>query len=64
MKVQKWIFYVTTQDEQLSGWPRSPKALPKAKTVLAGHGHFWSAVGLTQSQLDSQETATSEKYAQ
>ena len=61
-------FYMTTSNDQLSGWTeKSSKAFPKAKLhqkpVMVTV--WWSAAHLTHySSLNPSKTITSEKYAQ
>ena len=57
-------FYMTTGDDQLNGWTRNSKALPKAKPAPKKVMVTGAAGLLHHSLRSSGETITSEKYAQ
>ena len=56
-------FYMTTGDDQLNGWTRNSKALPKAKPAPKKVMVTGAAGLLHHSLRSSGETITSEKYA-
>ena len=59
--------YMTTSDNQLSGWTEKQlqSTFQSQTCTKKGHGHWWSAASLIHySFLNPSETITSEKYVQ